>query len=418
MRFLSIFTLFLILTSASYAVELSSNTTFYWQLTGNLKTDVPADLYDVDLFDTPKEIIEQLKARGKIVICYFSAGTYEDWRPDAANFTEDILGNPLEEWEGERWININSAKAREIMLSRLDLAVEKGCHGVEPDNVDAYLHNTGFNITYQDQIEYNKFLAQAAKERGLLIGLKNDLEQIHELVPYFNFALNEECHQYNECDKLTPFIEAGKPVFNAEYLPEFTTALGFAKLCERAKEEGIKTVVFNKELDGTFFKSCDYSYHPKIHLHYPKCSDNSQCLPGEFCLKNNCGDPIGTCTKKPEVCTQLHLPVCGCNGITYPNLCVAHSAGVNVLQESTCSNPKHIWLNIYQEDSQICLKWSSTFNTENYILYAAPFPELTSIYSIPLNQNSLCLTLWNSASFYIAVYSEGILSNIEQITLK
>ena len=33
----------------------------------------------------------------------------------------------------------------------------------------------------------------------------------------FDWALNEECVQYQECDQLTPFIEAGKAVFGVEY---------------------------------------------------------------------------------------------------------------------------------------------------------------------------------------------------------
>jgi len=47
--------------------------------------------------------------------------------------------------------------------------------------------------------------------------MKNDLEQIPDLISYFDWELNEQCFQYNECDQLLPFIQAGKPVFNIEY---------------------------------------------------------------------------------------------------------------------------------------------------------------------------------------------------------
>lgn len=43
---------------------------------------------------------------GRKVICYFSAGSYENWRPDRHDFPSDVLGNNLEHWEGEKWLDI------------------------------------------------------------------------------------------------------------------------------------------------------------------------------------------------------------------------------------------------------------------------------------------------------------------------
>lgn len=196
-------------------------TTWQWQLTGEIDTSFDVEMYDIDLFDAPQEVIDHLHDDGRIVICYFSAGSYEDWRPDADLFPEIALGNPLDEWPGERWLDIRRLDLLQpIMSARLDLAAEKQCDGVEPDNVDGYANDTGFDLTYDDQIAYNRWLAQAAHERGLSIGLKNDLEQIEDLVDDFDWALNEQCFQYEECDLLLPFIEAGKAVFGVEYLEE------------------------------------------------------------------------------------------------------------------------------------------------------------------------------------------------------
>ncbi|MMZ65925.1 hypothetical protein D1872_283710 [compost metagenome] len=69
------------------------------------------------------------------------------------------------------------------MRARLDLAVQKGCDGVEPDNMDGYDNNTGFTLSADDQLAYNKFIANEARKRGLSVGLKNDLDQIIELEP-------------------------------------------------------------------------------------------------------------------------------------------------------------------------------------------------------------------------------------------
>jgi len=239
--------------------KLSLNTTWYYQLQGTLNLNLPAKVYDVDLFDTSVEEIQQLKKEGKIVICYFSAGTFENWRPDADKFTKDVIGNPLTDWEGEYWLDIRSSLVRKIMKERLELAKNKGCDGVEPDNVDAYLHNTGFNLTYKDQFDYNRFLAIEAKKLGLLVGLKNDLEQIKDLVDYFDFAINEQCHQYHECDKLKPFIEEDKPVFNVEYDKIYVNnQTAFKQLCNQSKEENIRTIVLSPLLDGSIIKSCDW----------------------------------------------------------------------------------------------------------------------------------------------------------------
>jgi hypothetical protein len=194
-------------------------TTWQWQISGVVNTTINVDMYDIDLFDNDASVIDKLHRDGRIVICYFSAGSYEDWRPDANAFPSSVLGNPLEEWEGERWLDIrqyNSALGS-IMKARLDMAQYKGCDGVEPDNIDGYINSNGLGLTFNDQLAYNSWLANEAHLRGLSIGLKNDLDQIASLVDKFDWALNEQCNEYNECETLLPFIQAGKAVFGVEY---------------------------------------------------------------------------------------------------------------------------------------------------------------------------------------------------------
>ena len=94
------------------------------------------------MFNNTAETIHDIQSNGHKVICYFSAGSYEDWRPDADQFQNGTdLGKPLDGWPGEWWLNTTSANVRRIMLSRLDIASKKGCDGVDPDNVDAYVSN-------------------------------------------------------------------------------------------------------------------------------------------------------------------------------------------------------------------------------------------------------------------------------------
>jgi hypothetical protein len=191
--------------------------TWQWQLSGSLDSSVEADVYNIDLFDNSRSAVGSLQSSGRRVICYMSAGSWERWRPDAHRFPDSITGRS-NGWAGEKWLDVRRLRVlKPIMRARLDRCRRKGFDGVEFDNVDGYANRTGFRITGRDQIRYNRWLAEAAHVRGLAAGLKNDLGQIEVLEPLFDFAVNEECFYYDECGLLTPFIDAGKPVFHVEY---------------------------------------------------------------------------------------------------------------------------------------------------------------------------------------------------------
>ena len=232
--------------------------TWQWQLQGPLNSSYDVDIYDVDLFDTDAGTIAELQARGRRVICYLSAGSFEEWRPDAGEFLPADLGNTLSGFADERWLDIRSANVQRIMQDRLDLAVTKGCDGVEPDNVTGYGNDSGFPLTATDQLAFNRFLFNEAHLRGLAVALKNDLEQIPELIDYVDFAVNEQCFEFDECGAMDPFIAAGKPVLNAEYAPRYVTdAAARQALCSDALVRGFHTLVLAEDLDDSFRFSCD-----------------------------------------------------------------------------------------------------------------------------------------------------------------
>jgi hypothetical protein len=232
--------------------------TWQWQLSGTVNPSYDVDAYDIDLFDSPADLIQALHDDGRRVICYFSAGSYENWRPDSDAFDAADLGNALDGWPGERWLDIRSDNVRDIMKERLDLAMQKGCDGVEPDNVDGYSNSTGIALTAADQLEYNRYLAQEAHLRHLAVALKNDVAQVDDLVDDFDFAVNEQCHEYEECNTLVPFIAAGKPVFNAEYASRYVDNAGARQsLCNDARALGLRTLVLPLDLDDSFRYSCD-----------------------------------------------------------------------------------------------------------------------------------------------------------------
>ena len=218
-------------------------TTWQWQLDGQLDTSVDAQMYDVDLFDTPASTVSALHARGVHVVCYFSAGSYERGRPDSRRFPRSVLGRPLEGWPGERWLDVRRLKSlAPIMRKRLDLCRSKGFDAVEADNVDGYDNRSGFALRGSDQLRYNRWLAREAHRRGLSIGLKNDLGQVRSLVRSFDWALNEQCFEYDECDRLAPFGQAGKAVFEVEYQA--------GDFCARARSLGFMAMLKRVSLDA------------------------------------------------------------------------------------------------------------------------------------------------------------------------
>ena len=224
----------LLLLAASIWAPAPSTEPWQLQLQGNVDVSVEASVYDVDGADTPASKVRKIHARGARAICYFSAGSYENWREDRERFPERVLGKPLEGWPGERWLDVRERDALlPIMRKRMRACARKGFDAVDPDNVDGYQNETGFPLSFRDQLRYNRALARQAHELGLAIGLKNDLGQVPQLVGRYDFAVNEQCFQYRECGRLQPFIDAGKAVFNVEY----------ARLrCERSRELRLSSI--------------------------------------------------------------------------------------------------------------------------------------------------------------------------------
>jgi hypothetical protein len=223
----------------------AARTTWQWQLSGALDQGVPADMYDVDLFDTPPETVAALHAQGRRVTCYLDAGTFEPGRPDAADFPAGVLGSEVAGWPGERWLDIRSLDAlASIIRRRMDLCASKGFDAVEADNVDGHTHPSGFPLTAADQLAYNRFLASEAHARRLAIALKNDFGQAAELAPDFDFALTEQCYEFGTCDRLAAFTAAGKAVLDAEYAGDP------AIYCPRANADGPMAMAKNLSLDA------------------------------------------------------------------------------------------------------------------------------------------------------------------------
>ena len=215
--------------------------TWQWQLSEPpVDTFVEAEVYDIDVFDNDASVVATLHAQGRKVIGYVNVGSWEDWRPDKDQFPLEVLGKDYEGWPGERWLDIRQIdKLAPLMCARLDLCKSKGFDAVEPDNMEIHTNNTGFPIGYEDQLKYALWLADEAHKRGLAIGVKNAPDQVKDLVSHFDFAITEDAFVYGWAEKMKPFIEAGKPVFAAEY---DDTGVDFTAACQKAKELGFSII--------------------------------------------------------------------------------------------------------------------------------------------------------------------------------
>ena len=251
---------------------------------------VAPSVFDIDIYQdgkcyTPNNYgvlntaaVGALHAQGAKVIGYIDAGTAETWRTDYPQYQSFntscggcLFGKPVGGFRDEFWLNINTnvpgtnpntgqlETAQQFVLdelsARLAAARTAGVDGIEFDNVDAYQNKTGLTISAATQEQFDAKIANLAHSAGFAVGLKNDLGQAGDLQPYFDFAINEQCWQYRECNFPAPGLQAwpttyGKAVLNVEY------KLATSKFCPQANSS---TYNFNSILKDVNLYDVPYS---------------------------------------------------------------------------------------------------------------------------------------------------------------
>lgn len=215
----------------------------------------PVQVFNLDGFDTPAAEVAKLRERGVYPVCYINIGARENWRPDHGDFPAKVVGKAYEGWEGEDWLDIRRIDLiGPIMAKRLDMCKAKGFLGIDPDNLDSFQQDTGFEISKTEQLRYLGWIATEAHKRGLAIGLKNIPEFVPLLADSYDWALTESCFVQGWCDEMLPFIERRKPVYVVEYTDE---DVKFPALCAYAGQHGFTALLKNRELDGKFRKDCE-----------------------------------------------------------------------------------------------------------------------------------------------------------------
>jgi hypothetical protein len=173
-------------------------------------------------------------AEGLFSICYvngFQTQPGEVWPED---LLLQIDGAPLTDphWPDEFLIDVSSDQSRADAAARLAPVIERcatsGFDAVELDNLDSYTRSQGL-LTVEDALAFAALLVEQAHDLGMAAGQKNTAElgaRGRDEVG-FDFAVVEECAQFDECSAYTDVY--GPAVIAIEYADAL--ARPFADVC-------------------------------------------------------------------------------------------------------------------------------------------------------------------------------------------
>lgn len=208
-------------------------------------------IWDFDMAEAPKSLIDAFHAKGHPVICYFSAGSWENFRKDKDEFPKASLGKVMDGWPDERWVDISNPGVRKLMKKRIEKAAAKGCDGIDPDNINGYENDTGLDLTKDETVDFVKFLAKTAHDLGMSFGLKNGGAIVERVVDVSQWCIVEQCVKYNECQLYQPFIKKGKPVLHIEYTEKDPAPPKFvSKACGNSHAKGFSTLIKHLNLNS------------------------------------------------------------------------------------------------------------------------------------------------------------------------
>lgn len=242
---------------------------FHWMIGGFTTADLLSGqsgtvVYDIDGEGATVADVAAIHAAGAIAVCYVDVGTLEMGRSDYSQFPTSVIGPVVSGWPNENWLLVTAANQPVIlplMKARFDnWCKAKGFDAIEPDNLDGWTNIS--NITETDNLTYDMAISTLAHAVPLSIGLKNlatdlDSTQLPTFVAAFDWALNEQCYEYSECDAYTQsgsFIPANKAVFDVEY--------NVAPDCASADQAHMNAQETDLDLVGS--TESGYSYTPCI----------------------------------------------------------------------------------------------------------------------------------------------------------
>jgi len=220
--------------------------TWQAQLSGGVDPTLDVDVFYLDADFTGPSVVSELRSKGKLILCYVSAGTFEPWRGDANAFPESVIGEPLADYPREQWLDVRAASVRQLMQARLSAMAKAGCDGVYPSTLDAHLHSSGFAITRDDELAYAGWLATQIHAFGMSAGLSVPADLIADAERAYDWALAIDCLGASGCTPWGRVRQSGRAVL----LVEFGDASSAARVCDAAGALGFDAIIKRLAFDG------------------------------------------------------------------------------------------------------------------------------------------------------------------------
>ncbi|MEV6690618.1 endo alpha-1,4 polygalactosaminidase [Micromonospora sp. NPDC051196] len=215
-----------------------------WQLDGTLDLTVEAEVFVLDPVTTTAAQTAELRSLDRRLVCQVHVGSVHPQDPDATRFPPQVRGATAAR-TGRSWLDVRRWDAlRPVLADRFRLCRGKGFGAVLLADADGYAQSPGLALDFDDQLQFNRRVAALASSLDLSPGLLGSLGQVAALAPDFDFAVDEECVRLKRCDKLLPFVDAGKPVFHVEYTGALTD------FCVTSVGYGFASIRKNRTLDA------------------------------------------------------------------------------------------------------------------------------------------------------------------------
>lgn len=217
-----------------------------WQLSEPIRPPQGIEIFDTDPDSVTRAEIMALNNAGVYTICYVSVGTMETYRSDVNLFPQAAIGKRYADWPDEFFLDIREPNLIPSIMARrfLECAL-KGFQAVEPDNMDVYQNDSGFDITREDTLAYLRMLVRAAHDVNLEIGQKNVPELTAELVGVMDFIITEDCFVDGWCEEVRAYARAGKPVLAAEYTD---TGVNWPAACAFGRANSYSMILKDRDL--------------------------------------------------------------------------------------------------------------------------------------------------------------------------
>ncbi|KAJ7628537.1 glycoside hydrolase family 114 protein [Roridomyces roridus] len=264
------FTFFSLLVSTQLALVLAAPTTPTFPANGKFDYQIGAPYTPAAGVKVVERDHSQSPAAGLFNICYLNAFQTQ---PEEKSFwtsspNKDLLlltkaGALFEDkdWKGEYFLDTTTDAKRQriatILNGWIDQCADKGFNAIEPDNLDTFTRSKGL-LTADNNLALAKLFTDHAHSRGLLVAQKNtggELGSKGKAQAGFDFAVAEECNEYDECGSYTDVY--GAKVIEIEYTDADDASANFKAAC-KARGSSISVILRDRQVVASSAKAYHY----------------------------------------------------------------------------------------------------------------------------------------------------------------